>query len=62
MNQRIANLEKRKNRIVKCRNQFKWNADKEDALFPIIIAKFDRIITMLNSAIRSEWNKTYIAK
>lgn len=62
MNQTILNLEKRRNRILSKRNDFKYKADKEDVSFKTILGKFDRLLIKIASVIKSEWNKKYIRK
>lgn len=60
MNAVILNLEKRKQRILRMRNTFKAECDKENNLFIIKLNQFDTLLYKIVTAIKGEWNKQYI--
>jgi hypothetical protein len=59
MTKAIINLEKRKIRILKLRNNYVLSCDKEEDLFQINLSRFDVLIDKIVSSIKQEWNKVY---
>jgi hypothetical protein len=59
MNKTILNLEKRKNRVLKMRNEYMWNCDKETEPFESNLMRYDSVLDRIVRAIKIEWNKYY---
>lgn len=59
MNSEIISLEKQKNDILRQRNEYKWNSDKEAEVFEPTLKRFDNELEQVVKRIKVEWNKLY---
>jgi uncharacterized FlaG/YvyC family protein len=59
MNSTILILEQKKNEILRQRNDFKWNSDKESETFEPNLKRFDDELDKVVKDIKTEWGKLY---